>query len=132
LEELVMRRLVLSLAAFFALTVSALAFAGFAPYNKTKFDTLVQSGVPVVAHVHATWCSTCRRQEVLLNELFKDPRFAKIQAVRVDYDKEAAFEKAHNVTSRATILVFKGGREVARVVFDTSRDKIRNALEAAL
>src|SRR5690606_9201651 len=113
-------------------TISALAFAGFAPYDKVKFDALVRSGAPVVAHVHASWCSTCRRQEVLLNELFKDPRFARIQAVRVDYDKEAAFEKAHKVTSRATILVFKDGREVARVVFDTSRDKIRKALEAAL
>lgn len=127
-----MRRFMLALAAFFALTASALAFTGFAPYQKARFDSLVQSGAPVVAHVHATWCSTCRRQETLLNELLKDPHFAKIHAVRVDYDKDVAFEKAHNVTSRATILVFKGGHEVARVVFDTNRDKIRKALDAAL
>lgn len=127
-----MRRPALSLLVLFVLTTSALAFSGFAPYDKTKFDALVQSGAPVIAHVHASWCSTCRRQEVLMNELFKDPRFAKIQAVRVDFDTETAFEKAHKVTSRATILVFKGGREVARVVFDTDRDRIRNALNAAL
>lgn len=127
-----MRRAQLSLAVLLLLTVSVLAFAGFSPYEKTRFDALLRSGVPVVAHVHVSWCSTCRRQETLLNEMLKDPRFAAVQAIRVDYDSETEFEKAHKVTSRATILVFKGGHEVSRVVFDTSRENIRRALEAAL
>jgi thiol-disulfide isomerase/thioredoxin len=127
-----MRRLLLAAFASLALIGSALAFSGFAPYDKAKFDALVKSGAPVIAHVHATWCSTCRRQETILNDLLKDPRFAKVRAVRVDYDKDKAFEKAHDVNSRATILVFKGGREVARLVFDTEPTKIKKAIEAAL
>lgn len=127
-----MRRFILAALASLALIGSAFAFAGFAPYEKTKFDTLVQSGAPVIAHVHATWCSTCRRQETLLNEMLKDPRYSKIQAVRVDYDKDTDFQKAHKVTSRATILVFKGGKEVSRVVFDTDPAHIKTAVESAL
>ena len=127
-----MRRLFLAAFASFALIGSAFAFAGFAPYDKAKFGALVQSGAPVIAHVHATWCSTCRRQETLMNEMLKDPRFAKVQAVRVDYDKDKDFEKAHNVNSRATILVFKGGKEVSRLVFDTDPAKIKKTIGAAL
>ncbi len=127
-----MRRFALAAFASLALIGSAFAFTGFAPYEKTKFDSLVQSGAPVIAHVHATWCSTCRRQETLLNEMLKDPRYSKIQAVRVDYDKDTGFQKAHKVTSRATILVFKGGKEVSRVVFDTDPAHIKTAVESAL
>ena len=127
-----MRRFALAAFASLALIGSAFAFTGFAPYEKTKFDSLVQSGAPVIAHVHATWCSTCKRQEMLLNEMLKDPRYSKIQAVRVDYDKDTGFQKAHKVTSRATILVFKGGKEVSRVVFDTDPAHIKTAVESAL
>jgi thiol-disulfide isomerase/thioredoxin len=127
-----MRRFLLALFASLALIGTAFAFSGFAPYDKAKFAALVQSGQPVIAHVHATWCSTCRRQETLLNNMLKDPRFAMVQAVRVDYDKDKDFEKAHNVNSRATILVFKGGKEVSRLVFDTDPAKIKKTIDAAL
>lgn len=127
-----MRRLLLALFASLALIGSAFSFSGFAPYEKGKFDALMQSGAPVIAHVHATWCGTCRRQETLLNDMLKDPRFAKVQAVRVDYDKDKDFEKAHNVNSRATILVFKGGKEVSRLVFDTDPARIQKTIDAAL
>jgi thiol-disulfide isomerase/thioredoxin len=127
-----MRRLLLALSVSLALIGSAFAFSGFTPYEKGKFDALVQSGAPVIAHVHATWCGTCRRQETLLNDMLKDSRYGKIQAVRVDYDTEKDFQKAHKVNSRATILVFKGGKEVSRLVFDTDPAHIQKTIDAAL
>jgi thiol-disulfide isomerase/thioredoxin len=126
-----MRRLLLAAFAFFALASAALAFSGFAPYDKAKFDSLVQSGAPVIAHVNATWCSTCKRQETILNGMLKDPRYSKIQAVRVDYDKDTEFQKANKVTSRATILVFKGGKEVSRLVLDTDPAHIKRTIDSA-
>jgi thioredoxin 1 len=127
-----MRRLLPAAFAFFTLASAALAFSGFAPYDKAKFDSLVQSGAPVIAHVHATWCSTCKRQETILNDMLKDPRYAKIQAVRVDYDKDTEFQKANKVTSRATILVFKGGKEVSRLALDTDPAHIKRTVDSAL
>jgi thioredoxin 1 len=127
-----MRRLLLSAFTFLALASTALAFSGFASYDKAKFNALVQSGAPVIAHVHATWCSTCKRQETILNDMLKDPRYAKVQAVRVDYDKDKEFENAHDVANRATILVFKDGKEVSRLVFDTDPARIKRAIDAAL
>ena len=127
-----MRRFLLAVFALLAMFGAAAAFSSFAPYDKAKFDQAVQSGAPVIAHVHATWCSTCRRQEELMNDMLKDARFAKVQAMRVDYDTDKDFQKAHNVNSRATILVFKGGKEVARVVFDTDPARIKSAVESVL
>jgi thiol-disulfide isomerase/thioredoxin len=127
-----MRRFLLAAFALLAMFGAASAFSGFAPYDKAKFDRLVQSGAPVIAHVHANWCSTCRRQEALMNDMLKDARFARVQTIRVDYDTDKDFQKAHNVNSRATILVFKDGKEVARVVFDTDSERIKRAIERAL
>jgi thiol-disulfide isomerase/thioredoxin len=128
-----MRRILPLFVTFLSLAVMpALAAKSFAPYEKAKLEALIQSGAPVIVHVHADWCPTCRRQISLFDELFADPAFSKVEAVRVNYDRDREFLAEHKVTRQATIIAFKGGREVARVVYDTNRDRIRAAIAATL
>jgi thiol-disulfide isomerase/thioredoxin len=104
----------------------------FVPYEPAAFESLIESGVPVVVHVHADWCPTCRRQISIFDELFKDPALDEIQAVRVNYDTDREFRAAYKVTRQATIIAFRDGKEVARVVYDTNVERIHDALKAAL
>lgn len=128
-----MRRTLVLLAALLALVAApALAAKTFIPYQKSKLEDLIQSGAPVIVHVHADWCPTCRRQITIFNELLKDPAFERVQAVRVDYDRDRDFLAAYSVRSQSTILAFKGGREVMRLVGDTDWTKIRAAIAATL
>lgn len=127
-----MHRLLIAAFALFAVLGTASAFSGFAPYDKAKFEQAVESGAPVIAMVHADWCSTCRQQEKVLNDMLKEPGFAKVQAVRIDYDSEKDFQKAHKITTRATLLVFKGGKETARVVFNADPVTLKEAIKTAL
>jgi thiol-disulfide isomerase/thioredoxin len=100
-----------------ALMMVAPAFAGsFQPYNKADFDKLVASGQPVLVHVHADWCPTCKRQLTVLGPMLNDPANAKVKAITVDFDKEAAFKQANKVGGQSTLIVYKGGKEVARSV----------------
>lgn len=128
-----MRQALLAFAAL-ALLVAAPALASktFTPYQPAKFNALVQSGAPVVVHVHADWCPTCRRQQPLLDEIFSRPEFGSVATIRVDFDKDTDFRKAHRVNSQSTVLVFKGGKEVARGIGDTSMQRLLALAEQAL
>ena len=103
----------------------ALASAiGFEAYSREGFEAALKGSKPVLVHVHATWCPTCKKQEAVFNELAKTPEFAKLKPIRVDFDMDGDFKKAHNVTSQSIILVFKGGKEVARSGGVTDKDKL--------
>jgi thioredoxin 1 len=100
-----------------ALMMVAPALAGsFQPYKKADFDKLVSSGQPVLVHVHADWCPTCKRQLTVLGPMLNDPANAKVAAVTVDFDKETAFKQANKIGGQSTLIVYKGGKEVARSV----------------
>ena len=127
-----MRKFLLILAAFFALAAAPVfAAKAFAPYDKTALDTSIKSGAPVIVHVHAEWCTVCRRQISVLDELLRDPKFAKIQTVRVNYDRDRDFVSAYKIKRQATILTFKGGQEVARLEYNADSDRIRSVVAAA-
>lgn len=128
-----MRKLILALAAFFAFSVNpSLAAGEFSAYDKAKLEAAIKDGGPVVVHVHAEWCPVCRRQVVILDELFKNPAFAAVQTIRVNYDRDRGFIADYKVKRQANILVFKGGKEVARVDYDSNEDRIRAAINRAL
>ncbi len=87
---------------------------GFLEYKKDAFEKALKGTKPVLVHVHADWCPTCKRQQVVFNELAKTPEFGKLVAFTVDFDMDGEFKTAHNVRNQSVILVFKGGKEVAR------------------
>lgn len=105
----------LALAGAVAMPALAATLAtGFVEYKKDKFDAALKGSKPVLVHVHADWCPTCRRQQTVFNELAKTPEFGKLVAFTVDFDMDSDFKAAHNVRNQSVILVFKGGKEVAR------------------
>jgi thioredoxin 1 len=126
-----MQRFMLILAAVLLLAVPAAA-KDFSAYDRAKLDAAIKSGAPVVVHVHAEWCTVCRRQIQVLDELFKDPALAKIASIRVNYDVDRDFVTAFKVKRQANILVFKGGKEVARLDYNPDPDRIRATVRQAL
>lgn len=108
-------RAALALGALAAAPAMAVTLAaGFAAYSKPAFEAALKGRKPVLVHVHADWCPTCRRQQTVFNELAKTPEFGKLTAFTVDFDMDGEFKAAHNVRNQSVILVFKGGKEVAR------------------
>ncbi len=98
--------------------------ADFKPYEKAAFDKLLASGQPVLVHVHADWCPTCKRQLTVLGPMLNDPANAKVTAVTVNFDTEAAFKQANRVGGQSTLIAYKGGKEVARSVGATDAASI--------
>ncbi len=115
-----------------ALLLPLLAHAIGAPYTQDKLDTLNKAGKPVLVLIVADWCGTCRTQEKILGELLPSKEFKDITALRVDFDTQKDVVRSFHVRYQSTLIVFKGGSEVARVTAETDRDAIAALLRHAL
>jgi len=113
----------------FSVAVSA---AGFATYSAQSFDQALKSGAPVVVHVHADWCPTCRAQMPTLQSMSGDKQYDKVRFVRVNFDKDRDFLTTYKVASQSMILVFKGGKEVARFAGVTDAAQIKTRISGAI
>ncbi|KLI65081.1 hypothetical protein AAV99_00475 [Aurantiacibacter marinus] len=112
-------------ALFAALPLAATAQVSWTNYSATSFAAAQQEGRTIVVDVHADWCPTCRAQTPILNELRSDPRLADAIFMRVDFDNDRDFLRAHRIARQSTILVFRDGDEKGRSIAETNRGRLR-------
>ncbi|MBU1215095.1 MAG: thioredoxin family protein [Gammaproteobacteria bacterium] len=108
------------------------AHAAGEPYTQNKLDALNKSGQAALVFIHAPWCPTCRAQDAVLDKLLPTDEFKSFTTLKVDFDGQHDVVKAFGVRYQSTLIVFKGGHEVARVTGETDRDKIAALLRKAL
>ena len=113
------------------------SFASFAvsaelPFNQAQFDAMRSSGRPVAVVFHADWCPTCRAQAPVLKELAETPALKSLTLYVANFDTEKALKRSWRVTQQSTIIVFKGGKEIARSTGDTQRDRLDALLKQAV
>ncbi len=110
----------------------ATAQQGWSGYSANSFAAAQAAGETIVVDVHADWCPTCRAQQPILNEIRSDKRAANVRFIKVNFDDDKAFLRAHRVPRQSTILVFKGEREVARSIAETDRTRLRKIVFDAI
>ena len=113
-----------------AFAVPARAFE-FAPYDPAAVEKAIASGKPVIVHVRAWWCLQCHAQTSILDSLKSDPAYDGMSFFLVDYDKQKDVVSKLNCP-RATLIAYKGGKEVKRMSWETSRDAVIGVLKAAM
>lgn len=105
-------------------TLSLLAAAAFAaepkPFTQQEFDKLARDGKPVVLDVAATWCPTCKAQKPIIEGLARQPAYQEVAVLLVDFDADKAILRQFKVSTQSTLIAFKGGKENARSVGDTT------------
>ena len=117
----------------FGLAFAALSNAASPiPYTQDGFDALQKAGKPTLVHIHAKWCSTCRAQSPIVDNLLNQKEYQSITGLHVDYDSQKDIVKALGANKQSTLIVFKGGKEVARSLGDTSPSGIESLIEKAL
>jgi thiol-disulfide isomerase/thioredoxin len=108
------------------------AAAAEKPFTPEAFAAAQGAGKPIVVHVYAPWCPTCQAQEPIVQKLESDPKFAGVEAFRVDFDSQKEALKALKANRQSTIIVFKGEREVGRSVGETGAKPIADLFNKAL
>jgi thioredoxin 1 len=116
---------VLSLFSTFAVSVEL-------PFNQAQFDATRSAGGPVAVVFHADWCPTCRAQAPVLKELTETPELKSLTLYVANFDTEKALKRSLGVTQQSTIVIFKGGKEIARSTGDTQRDRLDALLKQAV
>ncbi|MCA3631029.1 MAG: thioredoxin family protein [Methylobacterium sp.] len=66
-------------------------------------------------HVHADWCPVCKRQERAFQQLSESADFKRFNAIQVNFDMDQDFRRAYGVKNQSVILIFRGGKEAARI-----------------
>jgi thiol-disulfide isomerase/thioredoxin len=117
-------------AASAAFAVPARAFE-LQSYDPAAVQKAIASGRPVVVHVAASWCLQCQAQTAILNGLKDDPAYKDLSVFRVDYDKQKDIV-AKLDCPRATLIAYKGGKEIKRMSWETSQAAVVNILKAAM
>lgn len=74
---------------------------------------VLQSDVPVLVDFWAEWCAPCKALAPHVHTL-ADENGQALKVVKLDIQSNMKTAMAHKVTSIPTLVVFKGGREVAR------------------
>ena len=78
------------------------------------FKALIQEGVTVV-DFFAEWCGPCKNLAPILQAVAGELS-GKVKFAKLDIDKSHATAKEFHVTSVPTLVLFKGGEEVNRLV----------------
>ena len=101
-------------------------------YTPADFDAAQKAGRSILDEIHATWCPTCKAQTPILAELEKDQKFKDLLVVHVDFDSQKEAVRRFGARLQSTLIIFKGGKEMARSVGDTNRDSIAALLGKAI
>lgn len=95
-----------------------------------NFQTEVMaSDKPVLIDFWAVWCGPCQMMAPIVHELAEEVSDIKVGKVNVDEQPDLA--RQYKVMSIPTLIIFKGGKEVKRIVGVTAKNDIKAALQSA-
>ena len=90
------------------------------------------AGKPVVIHVTAPWCSTCKSQKSAIESFKDDPSLKDVVLYELDYDTGGDTLKTLNVRSQSTLIAYKGKTETGRSAGDTSAKGLEALMKSTL
>jgi len=102
------------------------------PFNQQDFEKLTKEGKSVVLDVSAPWCPTCKEQKPIVENLMKQPAYKEVTLMNIDFDSSKPTLKMFKVTNQSTLIAFKGEKEVARSVGDTTPAGIEGLVRKAV
>jgi thioredoxin 1 len=97
-------------------------------FTDGTFEKDIQKGVTLV-DFHANWCGPCRMLAPVLEEVAKEIH-GRASIGKIDIDTEQKVASEYQITSVPTMVLFKDGKEVNRLVGLRGADAIKDFILA--
>jgi thioredoxin 1 len=94
-------------------------------------DEVLNSTVPVLVDFWAEWCGPCKMIAPAVVELAKEYE-GRAKVVKLDVDSNYQTAGAYDVRSIPTLLFFKNGKVVDKIVGAVPKQKLKEKMEANL
>lgn len=95
--------------------------------NTGTFKETIQGEIPVVVDFWAEWCMPCKMFAPVFEEL-SDELDGKAQLCKVNIDDNADIAQQYEVAMIPTLIIFKNGEPVDRIVGVHPRSQILDAI----
>jgi thioredoxin 1 len=86
-------------------------------------EDVIQSALPTVVDFWAEWCAPCKRIAPILEEMAAE-HDGELKIAKLDVDENPGTAGQYGVMSIPTLLVFKGGEPVERIVGYMPKEKL--------
>lgn len=99
-------------------------------FTDKEFKNGIKTGVTLV-DFHANWCGPCRTLAPVLEQVAKDVQ-GKAVIAKIDIDNEQSTAAEFKITSVPTMILFKNGKEVGRLIGLRTVDAVKDFIQSAM
>lgn len=100
--------------------------------DEQNFETEIKSSdKPVLVDFWAEWCAPCRAIAPVLEELDHEMQ-GKIKIAKLNVDENPDIASRYKVFSIPTLVLFKNGREIGRMIGAAPKSKIMKFIDESL
>ena len=99
-------------------------------FSLSSLEKAKNTGKTVVVNSYEPWCWSCRKQDKVL--ISAKDEFKGVVFLTYQQGKHKDIAEALNISMRTTIVVFKGKKEVARIVGQTGKTEIYSAIKKGI
>lgn len=128
------------LRAVFAMTLTCFLFGSAVAAGANKmlvfkaaaFQSAMRSGGPILVETYSSGCPVCWIQEPTVRELIQKPEYSSLTVFVIDVDGPRDTMRMVNAQMKSTLIVFKNGTEVGRLIGVTRPSEIENLIRKVM